>query len=298
MERMALRAELSGARGGNRALTFSQIRAHNDLKALRAWLYMCEDQPKTLRAYTREVERFLLWAVCVRGRGVKRPNGRGPLGLQGFSESAVGRVRGSAREPCRRPLAPVCVRRNAPGSQKYAVRTLRAAFEWLVDVRYLASNPWKAVKDPVVVEREHDMKIERALTASLWDRARRYIDPQCEPASAHYWRTVRVALLLSGDSGLRREELTVCRREDITPSTYGETDAPVWELKVLGKRKKMRTVPVSPAAINALDAHWRDRGIDFFTAKDGPLIKPCFIPPTAHAQRKHSNGDLSWCAGQ
>ncbi|WP_242681928.1 hypothetical protein [Paraburkholderia hospita] len=173
MERMALRAELSGARGGNRALTFSQIRAHNDLKALRAWLYMCEDQPKTLRAYTREVERFLLWAVCVRGRGVKRPNGRGPLGLQGFSESAVGRVRGSAREPCRRPLAPVCVRRNAPGSQKYAVRTLRAAFEWLVHVRYLASNPWKAVKDPVVVEREHDMKIERALTASLWDRARR-----------------------------------------------------------------------------------------------------------------------------
>ncbi|CAN7808227.1 site-specific integrase [Paraburkholderia hospita] len=105
---------------------------------------------------------------------------------------------------------------------------------------------------------------------------------------------MRVALLLSGDSGLRREELTVCRREDITPSTYGETDAPVWELNVLGKRKKMRTVPVSPAAINALDAHWRDRGIDFFTAKDGPLIKPCFIPPTAHAQRKHSNGDLSY----
>lgn len=42
--------------------------------------------------------------------------------------------------------------------QRYAVRALRAAFAWLVDVRYLAGNPWTAVSDPVIVERENLLK--------------------------------------------------------------------------------------------------------------------------------------------
>ncbi|MGF6978111.1 integrase [Paraburkholderia sp. JPY465] len=295
IERMALREELSGARGQNRALTFSQIRARNDLEAIRAWLYLYEDQPKTLRVYTREVERFLLWAVCVRGRALSDLMVEDCQAYKDFlkapSPAFVG-PRASRSSGRWRPFASA---EMLPESQKYAVRTLRSALEWLVDVRYLASNPWKAVKDPVVVEREHDMKIERALSASLWERMRYYIDAQCEPASASYWRTVRVALLLSGDSGLRREELTVSRREALSPTTWGENEAPVWQLQVLGKRRKIRTVPVSPAAIDALRGHWRDRGIDFDSATEGPLIKPGFIPPTPHAQDKHATGkDLSY----
>jgi site-specific recombinase XerD len=49
-----------------------------------------------------------------------------------------------------RPFAPGGLR---PESQHYAVRAIRAAFTWLVHMRYLAGNPWRAVTDPVTVKR-------------------------------------------------------------------------------------------------------------------------------------------------
>ena len=55
-------------------------------------------------------------------------------------------------------------------------RGKRAAFTWLVDVRYLAGNPWKAVNDPKIVQRETAMQIHRALPADLWRRLRRELD--------------------------------------------------------------------------------------------------------------------------
>jgi integrase len=170
------------------------------------------------------------------------------------------------------------------------VRALRAAFAWLVDVRYLAGNPWKAVKDPVVVEREAEMQIQRALPPSLWERVRGWIDDQCADSAASYWRTIRVALLLSGDSGLRREEITVADRAGMSPTTHGDRGTPVWQLTILGKRRKLRTVPVSPATVAALRAHWGDRHVDFDSAETGPLLKPLFIPNTPQALEKHSEG--------
>ncbi|MFP3590060.1 integrase, partial [Paraburkholderia sp. SIMBA_055] len=68
-----------------------------------------------------------------------------------------------------------------PESQRYAIRALRAAFAWLVDVRYLAGNPWKAVNDPRVVRREASIRIDRALPGDLWGRARAFMDEACKP---------------------------------------------------------------------------------------------------------------------
>ncbi|WP_157644692.1 hypothetical protein [Burkholderia ubonensis] len=56
----------------------------------------------------------------------------------------------------------------APGgqslkSQLCAVRTVRAAFEWLTKVCYLAGNPCAAVTDPKPVKRARKLQIERAL---------------------------------------------------------------------------------------------------------------------------------------
>ncbi|WP_198386889.1 hypothetical protein [Burkholderia ubonensis] len=45
----------------------------------------------------------------------------------------------------------------------YAVRTVRAAFEWLTKVWYLAGNPCAAVTDPKPVKRARKLQIERAL---------------------------------------------------------------------------------------------------------------------------------------
>jgi integrase len=62
----------------------------------------------------------------------------------------------------------------------------------------------------------------------------------------------------------------------------------VWTLTIIGKRRKQRTVPVSRATIDALRAHWRDRGHDFdAAAAHGPLIAPAWIPSTRSALERH-----------
>jgi hypothetical protein len=65
-------------------------------------------------------------------------------------------------------------------SPRYAVRALRAAFTWLVDVRCLSGNPWKAVNDPKIVQRETAMQIHRALPADLWRRLRNELDRRAD----------------------------------------------------------------------------------------------------------------------
>ena len=70
LERMDLPQALSGAQGANRASSFCYVAAAHDLAAIRAYLNRYRDQSKTLRAYTKELERFVLWAIGVRGTAV------------------------------------------------------------------------------------------------------------------------------------------------------------------------------------------------------------------------------------
>jgi integrase len=304
LERMAVPNALSGADGENRAVAFCYIRARHDLEAVRAYLNKYRDQPKTLRAYTKEVERFLLWSVGVRGKAQSSLIVDDCEAYKDLLKSPDPRFVGerfSRSSPRWRPFASDTL---SPESQRYAVRALRAAFTWLVDVRYLAGNPWKAVNDPRVVERETAMQIQRALPADLWRRLRSELDRRCAATDtrqgdaklAVQWRVVRAALLLMGDSGLRREEAADAQRGKLRVSIYGTLERPVWELTVIGKRNKERTVPVSVATLEALNAHWSDRGRDFMAPTNllnpsAPLllskthrVRPCKTQPRAPFQ--------------
>ncbi|MBB3261282.1 site-specific integrase [Paraburkholderia sp. WP4_3_2] len=287
LERMALRQALNGSTGLNRSAVFPYIAANNDLEAIRAWLHLYRDRPKTLRAYMKEAERFLLWSVTVRGKALSSLLVDDCEAYKDFlampSPAFVG-TRVARSSPRWRPFAS-----DEPSaeSQLYAVRVLRAAFTWLVDMRYLAGNPWKGVRDPVTIRREGEIQIERALTPKLWADIRAHARNQSAPAANQRWRTVHALMLLMGDSGLRREEAAGARRERLQPFP-SDDGMEVWALTIVGKRKRERTVPVSMETIAALRAHWRDRGDDFDApAPAGPLLAPLVIPKTKAAQRKH-----------
>ncbi|GGD96702.1 site-specific integrase [Caballeronia grimmiae] len=319
LERLAVPHALSGANGENRATAFCYIQANHDLEAVRAYLNRFRDQPKTLRAYTKELERFLLWAVVLRGKALSDLRVDDCEAYKDFLKAPDPRFVGERfprHSPRWRPFASpnssaAAASQKAslsatlsPESQRYTVRVLRTAFTWWVDVRYLAGNPWKAVNDPVVVKRERAMKVERALPADLWRKLRDELDARsAEAGSTHgrasgssvQWRAVRAAMLLMGDSGLRREEAASARREDLRPSSYGTFERPVWELTIVGKGQRERTVPVSAATLNALRAHWRDRAQDFDGATEGdkqrgPLLSPIVIPWTDASRRRHRAG--------
>ncbi|ONC30060.1 integrase [Burkholderia pseudomallei] len=289
LERMDVPHALSGTDGVNRARVFPYIAARHDLDAVRAYLHQYREQPKTLRAYTKELERFLLWAVCVRGKALSSLLVDDCEAYKDFlaapAESFVGprAPRSSGRW---RPFASAEL---SADTRRYAVRVLRAAFAWLVDIRYLDGNPWKAVKDPVVVDREFRIDVGRALPSLLWIAIRRHIDHTSTQPRASFWRTLRALMLLMGDSGLRREEAATARREALRRAMAVDASLPpIWEMTVIGKRKKERTVSVSLATVDALRAHWRDRGRDFDEpGAGGPLVAPVSIPSTPQALRKH-----------
>jgi integrase len=307
LERLSVPHALSGADGENRSTAFCYIQAKHDLDALRAYLNRYRDQPKTLRAYTKELERFLLWAVVLRGKALSDLRVDDCEAYKDFLKSPDPRFVGerfARQSPRWRPFASTADGSAAlsADSQRYAVRALRAAFAWWVDVRYLTDNPWIAVNDPPVIQRASAMKIERALPADLWRRLRNELDMRCaeegDSRSTSQWRAMRATILLMGDSGLRREEAASARRENLKPSVYGTLARPVWELTIVGKGQRERTVPVSVATLEAMREHWADRGRDFdgaaigsagapSIAPRGPLLGPVIIPWTDASRRRH-----------
>jgi integrase len=328
-EHLAVPAKLSGATGFNRATSFAFIRAEHDLAAVHAYLHRYRDRPTTLRAYTRELERLILWSVVIRQKALSSLTVEDCEAYKDFLKAPLPSFTGPKRPRTSgrwRPFAPEGL---SADSQAYAVRVLRAAFAWLVDVRYLAGNPWSAVHEPATMTRELSVQVHRALPAKLWAQVRRALDARCDgfgvadphdddDDEARQWRAARAAILLMGDSGLRRAEAALARREDLrlaempddrrsprstssesTPGTTTPTKpmsstepvrraSAIWTLSIVGKRRKQRTVPVSGATIAALRAHWQDRSRDFDAPQaHGPLIAPQWIPATRAALERH-----------
>jgi integrase len=314
-ERLAIPTALSGEHGINRGRDFAFIRAEHDLAAIHTYLNRYRDRPATLRAYTRELERLVLWLVIVRGVALSSMTVEDGEAYKDFLKAPIASFVGPKRPRASGRWRPFTPEGLSPDSQAYAVRAIRAAFAWLTTVRYLAGNPWSAVTDPATITREVEVQVERALSTDLWTRVRAELDARCDGEDlggltptedeARQWRIARAAILLMGNSGVRRDEAANARRENLSvavvTATGSSTNSPtgssahsateqrsVWALGVIGKRRRQRTVPVSVATVAALRAHWADRELDFDAAwAEGPLIAPVVINGTNASQAKH-----------
>jgi integrase len=312
-ERLAIPTALSGEQGSNRGRDFAFIRAEHDLAAVHAYLNRYRDRPSTLRAYTRELERLVLWLVIVRGVALSSMTVEDGEAYKDFLKAPLASFVGPKRSRASGRWRPFTPEGLSPESQAYAVRAIRAAFAWLTTVRYLAGNPWSAVTDPATITREVEVQVERALSTDLWTRVRAELDARCNGEElggltptedeARQWRIARAAILLMGNSGVRRDEAANARRENLSVAVVTASGSPinsstgsateqrsVWALGVTGKRRKQRTVPVSVATVAALRAHWADRELDFDAAwAEGPLIAPVVINGTDASLAKHGD---------
>ncbi len=304
LERVTLPSPLSGADGANRNATFPLISARNDLEAIEAYLYKFRAQEKTRRAYQKELERFLLWCIYERGKPMSSVLIEDCEAYKDFLATIPEHWSGKKAlrmSPGWRPFAG----QLSAKSQRYAVQAVRTFFEWLTRVRYLAGNPWIAVSDPAVATGIAPMQIEKALPGELWERLAYCLDMLCaEPDEAlreryrlrgaatrislsAQFRLARAALFLMGDAGLRREEVAGAQRNNLRPSPDSNS---VWELDVLGKRKKWRTVFPTVRCVEAIKAHWADRGEEFdFGMAPIPLLAPLVPLQTAKYLSKHGN---------
>ena len=284
----SLPALYDGSRGINRAERFCFISAANDLEAIECYLARYEGQPHTLRAYRRELERLVLWSVLIACKPISSLLVDECQAYVRFLAMPAASFCGPRAPRTSRRWRPFSDQAMSPASQKQTVQILRAAFEYLARVRYLGGNPWLAVKDPVVDIETDPIQVDKALTAEAWEVLIAVLERRAQQADGGRDRIALAMLLLMGDSGLRRAETVSARRKALTPSRHVPG---IWMLKVLGKGRKKRVLPVSPRTIDALRAHWADLGADFDqVGDDRPLLSPLVIPATPAALARHGDG--------
>ncbi len=287
LERVIIPPVLGGDQGFNRSRQFPFIQAANDHQAIVSYLSRYQTRPHTLRAYRKELERFLLWSVMRAKKPMSSLSVNDCEVYKDFLVAPAAEFTGlrapriSTRwKPFTGPVS--------PSSQRQAVLILRAAFQWLVAMRYLAGNPWLAVRETAKVVPASPKQIEKALPRELWDKLVDIVHARSLMPDNSQERIALAAILLLGDSGLRREEAAGALRSSLAPGPRG---ADMHELQVLGKRNTVREVPVSNRTVAALRAHWFDRGLDFDGAAGGSaLIAPLVIPGHPAAQARHGAG--------
>lgn len=262
LERFVPPSERDGSQGSNRApAERCKLAAANDHEAIQSWLRLRLAGSHTWRAYRKEAERFLLWAVmerrmalsslagddCVAYRDFLAAPGiewTGPRNAQRWSE---------AWRPFEGPLS--------ARSQSAAMTIVRSLCEWLVRRHYLDSNPWDDV--PARPDAP-SMPQLRALSQKQWELIQGWLAEEEAVAPSPALQRLRFLLDFGYLTGLRLAELATAklgwlRHEQLDDGPDG--DQMVWSIMVLGKRSKWREVPLPDPAVHALRAYLGARAL-------------------------------------
>jgi site-specific recombinase XerD len=261
---------LTGAQGQNRApKQHSLLNADDDFAALNAWLMRWEFQTPpgdeqlrvdlqqasvlrqppirnlTARAYRKEIERLLLWCVSIHGKAFSSLKTEDAYAYRDFLLSPPcawqgkrHRREGELWRPFVKPLAEKSV--------AYALCIINAWCNYLVSKCYINGNPFAGVTMPTEQGR-------RAVTSKRWTpdewhwiaRALDHLD-STEALSESSRLRLRLVMALGYSTGLRPQELVDATLGDLTQ------DGGRWSIKVLGKGRKHRTVPLPSTILEPL----------------------------------------------
>ncbi|WP_036057727.1 tyrosine-type recombinase/integrase, partial [Burkholderia gladioli] len=252
--------------GLNRApVPAHQAELNTDLQAVRAWIAIRGARSEaTRRAYRREAERLLLWAIVAKRKPLSSLNTLDAAEyLEQFladpqpAERWIGRSWAERFDPAWRPF----VGPLSPRSRDTARRILTAMGAWLVRQQYLRVNPFDglAAAAPVPID-----TAGRTLTRAQWQFVLQTVW-RPEPAlgiGADGTDAARLAeararerdaflLLLAYATGLRRAELAAATTGQLSRKALDGALDDAWLLRVVGKGRRQREVPI-PARLMAM----------------------------------------------
>lgn len=256
-ERLVVPGDINGSRGTFRAPRAScALDARNDYEAVNAWLSLHESAA-TQRAYRKEAERLILWAIIERGRALSSLTTEDAIAYRAFLRHPGPRARwvGAPQprsSPAWRPFAGDLSARSAA----YALSVLNALYRWLIEQRYVLANPFAGVK--VRGGRPAQLQASHAFTEHEWKLVRVVADGLewsygwSEPAA----QRLRFMLDFAYGTGLRISELVGAQLGAIDSDPRGDT----W-IQVVGKGHKAGKVVLPPLARAALDRYLVQRGL-------------------------------------
>jgi site-specific recombinase XerD len=258
LERFRPPSERDGSRGANRApVERCKVAAANDYEAIQAWLRLRVQGTHTWRAYRKEAERFLLWAVMERREALSSLDGDDCVAYRDFLAAPgpewVGPRNAQRWSEAWRPFEGALSVR----SQATAMTIVRSLCEWLVRRHYLDSNPWDDV--PARPDAP-SMPQLRALSQKQWQLVQEWIDGELASAPSPALHRLKFILDFAYMTGMRLAELAAAklgwlRHEQLDDGEWA------WSIMVLGKRNKWREVPLPDRAVDALRAYLDVRGL-------------------------------------
>lgn len=249
----------NGALGTNRAsIERCKLTSRNDFEAIQAWLSLRVPGTHTWRAYRKEAERFLLWAVLERGRALSSLDGQDCAAYRDFMHKPGSAWIGPRNEqrwseswrPFEGPLS--------AGSIDTGIAIVRSLCEWLVRRNYLDSNPWDDVPKRLIAP---SMPQLRAFSQKEWSLVQTWVDSQLKHLKTPALCRLKLVLEFALMSGLRLSELCAAKISWLRHEQLDD-DRWAWSIMVLGKRNKWREVPLPDVAVQGLGDYLASRGLD------------------------------------
>ncbi len=231
------------------------ILAENDIEAVKVWVEQFKDPSTTKRAYQKEAERLLLWCAFEKGLGL------GELKAEHFEEyfnflqnppkNWLGSKKDLREERYSLKWRPL-VAPLKKTSLLFAVRVVSCLMNYLVEAKYLKSNPIKLIKK--YRERSIDLEEQkykvwaRMLEADEWDAVQEVLQnlPESSTREQRYKTRTQALFALLYLLGLRIHEVA-----NATWGSFRKLNGNWWFF-VKGKGGKLGHVPVNDQLLSII----------------------------------------------
>jgi site-specific recombinase XerD len=231
----------------NKAIGETLIDAKNDAEAISIFLSEFRESPLTLRSYTKEIERLLLWCIHIAKVNISNLRRNHLIEYQSFLKNpqpkevwcgpkVMRQLKDGSSNPNWRPFN----KGLSPTTLNKTITILDSFFNYLVQTNYLTGNPLAVDRSRKKRNRNKLRIVDRYLEL---DEINAVLDSLTDYAFYNNVETFQVIrakyiILLLFYTGLRIGEVAnhcmgnfIQRKEN-------------WFLRVMGKGKKLREVPV------------------------------------------------------
>jgi site-specific recombinase XerD len=264
LEKFLVPAALDGSAGAFRGPPGRcRLSATTDDEAIACWLASQQAGQagalsSTQRAYRKEAERLLLWAILEQRKPLSSLTVEDAGAYLAFLRDPPGRWCGARHHPRWSPLWRPLEGPLTASAQGQALTVLRVLFSWLAAQGYLIGNPFVAVAPPRSPPRP--LGTGRMLSEALMQRVLARLDrlPETEPN-----RRLRLALPWLYATGLRLAEMVAARCGHLVWVAYVNAQGDLaggWLLAVAGQGDKRREVPVPEDLVHKLRQALVDHG--------------------------------------
>lgn len=232
----------------------NQSGADTDYGAIQAFLSEYSNSPQTLRGYTKEAERLLIWALLYIRKPISSMTRNDFADYIDFMKDPAPEwcgIKVSKKSKEWRPFTG----KMSESAIKTAIASINSLFNWLVNAGYVTGNPLGLIRQKGKDKSTPNvyMKVERILDEDMWSALLHAVEhlPTKTDAEKYHQERMRFMLTVFASLGARISEVANIKMRHFKSKAAG------WFWDVNGKGDKDATVAMPKDMVDAL-LRWRE----------------------------------------